>query len=37
MAAARWSSPRPEVAKSLKRPLVKVMGAGEATKNQNAG
>ena len=28
---------RPEIAKSLKRPLVKVKGHGEATKNQNAG
>ena len=25
----------PEIARSLKRPLVKVMGAGEATKDQN--
>jgi acetyl-CoA C-acetyltransferase len=28
---------RPEIAKSLKRPFVKVKGHGEATKNQNAG
>jgi acetyl-CoA C-acetyltransferase len=28
---------RPEIAKSLKRSLVKVKGHGEATKNQNAG
>ncbi|HYZ32508.1 MAG TPA: thiolase domain-containing protein [Crenalkalicoccus sp.] len=28
---------KPEIARSLKRPLVKVKGAGEATKNQNAG
>jgi acetyl-CoA C-acetyltransferase len=28
---------RPEIAKSLKRPLVKVVGAGEAVKHQNAG
>src|SRR3712207_2565867 len=28
---------RPEIARSLKRPLVKVKGHGEATKNQNAG
>lgn len=27
----------PDVAKSLKRPLVKVLGAGEAVKHQNAG
>ena len=27
----------PEIAKSLKRPLVKVIGAGEATKNQAGG
>ena len=28
---------RPEIAKSLKRPLVKVVGVGEATKDQAAG
>jgi acetyl-CoA C-acetyltransferase len=28
---------RPEIARSLTRPLVKVRGAGEATKNQDAG
>jgi acetyl-CoA C-acetyltransferase len=28
---------RPEVAKSLKRPLVRVIGAGEANKGQNGG
>lgn len=28
---------RPEIAKSLKRPLVKVMGAGEAVKHQSGG
>jgi acetyl-CoA C-acetyltransferase len=28
---------RPEIAKSLKRPLVKVVGVGEATKDQGAG
>src|SRR5258708_34933696 len=28
---------KPEIAKSLKRPLVKVIGVGEAPKNQSAG
>ena len=28
---------KPEIARSLKRPLVKVIGVGEAAKNQNAG
>ena len=28
---------RPEIAKSLKRPLVKIIGAGEATKHQMGG
>jgi acetyl-CoA C-acetyltransferase len=28
---------RPEIAKQLKRPLVKILGAGEAPKNQNGG
>ena len=28
---------KPEIARSLKRPLVKVVGAGEAIKHQNAG
>ena len=28
---------RPEIAKSLKRPVVSVLGAGEATKGQNGG
>jgi acetyl-CoA C-acetyltransferase len=28
---------RPEIARSLKRPLVKVVGVGEATKDQRAG
>ena len=28
---------RPEIARTLKRPLIKVLGAGEAAKNSNAG